>query len=151
MPCLQQPKPLPNYDPFPAPISTPSATPEPHSPGDGRRRWRRRSHQPKFVSFGLSIDLMASITALPLRKCKCPLSSNSSSRVVAALMTDGSSTVGSSTSQVRPQHVHHSNPAEFQYQWFIKLGYFAPHPHQRQQPQLSCNERRRPDRCPRGL
>ncbi|KAL9708105.1 hypothetical protein quinque_011623 [Culex quinquefasciatus] len=64
MPCLQQPKPaLPNYGPFPAPTSTPSATPEPHSPGDGRRRWRRRYHQPKFVSFGLSTDLMASITA----------------------------------------------------------------------------------------
>uniref|UniRef100_A0A8D8JQK5 (northern house mosquito) hypothetical protein n=1 Tax=Culex pipiens TaxID=7175 RepID=A0A8D8JQK5_CULPI len=106
-----------------------------------------------------------------------------------------SSTVGSSTNQVRPQHEHHSNPAvvtdfnhllppnmsfldvalqtkEFQYLWFIKLvetqGLKAAnmladilrqvptlastqHQHQQQQPQLSCTERRRPDRCPRGL
>ncbi|XP_052566330.1 uncharacterized protein LOC128092283 [Culex pipiens pallens] len=126
MPCLKQPKPIPNYGPFPAPTSTPSATPEPHSPGDGRRRWRRRSHQPKFVSFGLSTDLMASITACAASQMRMPPQQQQQQQVVAALTTDGSSTVCSSTSQVRPQHVHHSNPAEFQYQWFIKLEYFAP-------------------------
>ncbi|KAL9700645.1 hypothetical protein quinque_004086 [Culex quinquefasciatus] len=42
----------------------PIPPPEPHSPGDGQqRKCRGRSHQPKFVSFGLSTDLITSCAA----------------------------------------------------------------------------------------
>ncbi|KAL9698538.1 hypothetical protein quinque_001979 [Culex quinquefasciatus] len=40
----------------------PIPPPEPHSPGQ-QRKCRRRSHQPKFVSFGLSTDLITSCAA----------------------------------------------------------------------------------------
>ncbi|EDS32980.1 zinc finger protein [Culex quinquefasciatus] len=102
----------------------PIPPPEPHSPGDGQqRKCRRRSHQPKFVSFGLSTDLITSCAASQMqmppqqqRWCNRCFINNKASKSLERFgwMTDGSSsssTVGSSTSQVRPQHVHHYNPA----------------------------------------